>query len=127
MSKKLSNLNRSDTPGDMELSELKNSESNADEAPVAQSFSAQTSVDMNLFLRKGSETRTQVEHATSWSRAFQTLLTDLKWLNAFAKLNRIACEKTLKRMAKTYLVISDNVIEKFMLEKTKAQTGKQFF
>ena len=110
------------------MTQLKPTESKTDDVQVQtqQPITAQ-SIDMNLFLRKGSETRTQMEHATSWSRAFQTLLNDLKWLNAFAKLNRIACEKSLKRMVKTYLVIPDNVIEKFMLEKTKAQNGKLFF
>jgi len=37
---------------------------------------------------------------------------ELKWLNAFAMLNKIACEKSLQRMAKNYLVVVDNIIEK---------------
>jgi hypothetical protein len=63
--------------------------------------------------------RTQLERATSWSRAFKKIMTELKWLNAFARINTIACQKSLQRMAKNYLVIKDNVIEKYLLLKTK--------
>ena len=44
------------------------------------------------FIKSDKQSRTQLEHATSWSRAFTNILTDLSWLNAYAKLNRIAME-----------------------------------
>ena len=51
---------------------------------------------------------------------------ELKWLNAFARLNKIACEKALQRMAKNYLQISDNIIEKQLLVRAKT-LGCKFF
>ncbi len=51
---------------------------------------------------------------------------ELKWLNAFARLNKIACEKALQRMAKNYLQISDNIIEKQLLVRAKT-LGSKFF
>jgi hypothetical protein len=53
--------------------------------------------------------------ATSWNRALSLIYTDLKWLNAFSQLNRIAINKTVSRMAKNYLEIQDNVIDKRMI------------
>ena len=43
--------------------------------------------------------------ATSWSRAFSLIYTELKWLNAFSQLNRIAVQKSVLRMAKNYFAI----------------------
>jgi hypothetical protein len=43
------------------------------------------------FIKSDKQSRTQLEHATSWSRAFTKLLNDLKWINAYARLNTIAC------------------------------------
>lgn len=51
---------------------------------------------------------------------------ELKWLYAFARLNKIACEKSLQRMAKNYLVIGDNIIEKQLLVRAK-DIGSRFF
>ena len=78
------------------------------------------------FQRTEKESRTQLEYATSWSRAFTKILTDLKWINAFARLNVIACQKSLQRMAKTYLVVQDNIVDKYLLVKTK-EWGERFY
>ena len=61
----------------------------------------------------------EFERATSWGRAFSNYYSELKWLNAFASLNRIAMNHVLIRMAKNYLVISDNLIEKQLLLRCK--------
>jgi len=78
------------------------------------------------FTRSDRKARTQLEQATSWGRAFKTIMKELKWLNAFARLNKIACEKSLQRMAKNYLVIPDNIIEKQLLLRAK-YLGNKFF
>jgi len=62
-----------------------------------------------------SNLKTKIEYATSWSRAFAQVFVEIKWLNAFAKINRIACEHTLHRMANIMLEVKDNVIEKKLL------------
>lgn len=54
----------------------------------------------------------EFERATSWGRAFSNYYSELKWLNAFASLNRIALQHAVGRMAKNYLVIPDNLIDK---------------
>ena len=47
--------------------------------------------------------RSELELATSWSRAFALIYTELKWLNAYSQLNRIAVRKSVARMAKNFL------------------------
>ena len=59
--------------------------------------------------------RNELELATSWSRAFSLIYTELKWLNALAQINRIAVVKTIHRMAKNYLQIQDNIIDKKLM------------
>ena len=54
----------------------------------------------------------EFERATSWGRAFGNFYSELKWLNAFASLNRIALQHTVARMTKNYLLISDNLLDK---------------
>lgn len=54
----------------------------------------------------------EFERATSWGRAFGNFYTELKWLNAFASLNRIAIQHSVARMARNYLMIPDNLIDK---------------
>lgn len=88
--------------------------------------SVSSSYKKTSFQRSSSQSRTQLEHATNWGRAFTNLLTDLKWLNSYAKLNVVICQKSIQRMAKNYLEISDNVIEKQLLVRTK-QIGHRFF
>jgi len=53
-------------------------------------------------------------------------MTELKWLNAFARNNTIACERALKKMAKNYLVERKNILEAQMLVQAK-YLGKEFF
>jgi len=51
---------------------------------------------------------------------------ELSWLNSYARLNKIACEESIRRMAKNYLEISDNIIDK-MLYKRAGLIGARFF
>lgn len=44
-----------------------------------------------VFKKKQDSAKDRMEHATNWGRAFNQLNTELKWLNAFARINRIAC------------------------------------
>jgi hypothetical protein len=60
------------------------------------------------------------EKATSWVRTFNEVQQMIFYLNSFAKLNRMACEQSLRRMAKTFLKDPDNVIEKKLMLKTKS-------
>ena len=53
-------------------------------------------------------------------------MTKLKWLNAFARLNIIACERTLKKMAKNYLVERHNFLEAQLLLRAKV-IGTRFY
>lgn len=72
--------------------------------------------------QKENNERTQIERATSWSRAFTNLYQEIKWLNAFAKINKIAVKQALDKLPKTMLETSDNVIEKKLLVLTKQRS-----
>ena len=61
----------------------------------------------------------EFERATSWGRAFSNYYTELKWLNAFASLNRIALNHVLIRMTKCFLEIPDNLLDKQLLLRCK--------
>jgi len=67
-----------------------------------------------------------LELATSWSRAFQLIFTELKWLNAFSQLNRIAVQKSLLKLSKHILEIPDNVIDKKLTLKALTEWGPSF-
>jgi len=47
-------------------------------------------------------------------------MTELKWLNAFARLNTIACERALRKMAKNYFFERKNLLEAQLLVKAKS-------
>lgn len=70
--------------------------------------------------------RSELELATSWSRAFSLIYVELRWLNAFSQLNRIAVNKSIVRMANNYLQISDNVLDKRLMIKAMTQYGPTF-
>ena len=53
-------------------------------------------------------------------------MTELKWLNAFARLNTIACERALRKMAKNYLVERKNMLEAQLLVRAK-YIGQEFY
>ena len=38
----------------------------------------------------------------------------MKWLNAYAIVNEIACQKILKKFMKTHFAIKDNVLDKVL-------------
>ncbi len=61
----------------------------------------------------------EFERATSWGRSFGNFYSELKWLNAFASLNRIAMQHSVGRMSKNYLKIKDNLIDKQLLLRLK--------
>ena len=63
----------------------------------------------------------EFERATSWGRAFSNYLSELRWLNAFALLNRVALKNALFRMQKNYLQIPDNLIDKQLLLRCKTK------
>jgi hypothetical protein len=72
-------------------------ENGAEEIKITEDYqllSAQprlNSQDVAGFTRSDSKTRTYLEYATNWGRAFNAIMTDLKWLNSFARLNTIIC------------------------------------
>jgi hypothetical protein len=46
-------------------------------------------------------------------------LTQIKWLQAFTKLNKIACQKVLLKMTKNFMELPANVLDKVLLNETK--------
>jgi hypothetical protein len=64
----------------------------------------------------------ELEYATNWQRAFLNLFTRLKWLNAFAQINYIALQKSLKKFMKAYFELEDNVIDKQIQKYINDQT-----
>ena len=63
----------------------------------------------------------EMEYATNWQRVFINIYQSLKWLNAYAIINRIAMAKIIKKFMKNTFVTQDNVINnklaKFIDEK----------
>jgi hypothetical protein len=70
--------------------------------------------------------RSELELATSWSRAFQLIYTEVRWLAKFSQLNRIAVQKSIQKMQKSMLDIPDNVIEKKLMLLALTQWGPTF-
>lgn len=58
------------------------------------------------------EAKDELEFATNWKRSFLDLYKQLKWLNAYAQLNEVACAKILKKFMKNTFEIKDNIIDK---------------
>ena len=56
-----------------------------------------------------------MEYAVNWQRAFISIYQNLKWLNAYAIINRIAMTKIIKKFMKTHFEIKDNVINNKLL------------
>ena len=52
----------------------------------------------------------EMEYATNWQRVFISIYQNLKWLNAYAIINRIAMTKIIKKFIKNHFEIKDNVI-----------------
>lgn len=48
---------------------------------------------IHLNTQRLSQVRDELEYATNWRRSFTNLYTNLKWLNAYAKINYIALFK----------------------------------
>jgi len=65
--------------------------------------------------------KNEFERATSWGRAFSNFYSELRWLNAFALLNRVALKNALFRMQKNYLHTPDNLIDKQLLLRCKTK------
>jgi hypothetical protein len=77
-------------------------------------------------IRSVRKAKNELEMATSWNRGFTLMYQQLKWLNAFSQLNRIAVNKSVERMAKNFLEIQDNVIDKKLLLKAQCVYGVHF-
>lgn len=59
-----------------------------------------------------AKSKDELEYATNWRRAFLSLTTKLKWLNAYATINYIALQRSIKKFSKEYFAIEDNIIDK---------------
>lgn len=75
-----------------------------------------------VFAQTTKKVKDELEYATNWQRAFLNLFTRLKWLNAFAQINYIALQKSLKKFMKAYFVLEDNVIDKQIQKYINDQT-----
>ena len=45
------------------------------------------------FTKSAMRAKDELEFATNWRRAFNSIFTHLKWLNAFALINHLAAQK----------------------------------
>lgn len=63
-----------------------------------------------------TEIKDELEFATNWSRAFQKIYREIKWLNAYTIINEIAAQKIIKKFKKEFLVAKDNIIDKNLIE-----------
>jgi len=61
-------------------------------------------------VKVGAE-KDELGHATNWVRVFQETFRELKWLNAYAKLNYVASQKILKKFMKNFFVNNKNIID----------------
>ena len=61
---------------------------------------------------KHDEVKDELEYAINWQRAFNQIYRDIKWCNAYACLNELACQKVLKEFMDSHFMFSDNVIDK---------------
>jgi hypothetical protein len=43
--------------------------------------------------QKITKVKDELEYATNWRRAFNSIFTHLKWLNAYAEINEVALKK----------------------------------
>jgi len=64
----------------------------------------------------------EFEFATDWSRNYVEIFTKLRWLNAYARINYIAAQKSLQKFMKSYFMISDNVLDKKLMKFLNEQT-----
>jgi len=69
---------------------------------------------VGTFKRVGKE-KDEIEAATNWNRVFINIYQQLKWLNAFAKINFIAEEKSVRKFMKNYFAVQNNVLDKKLL------------
>jgi hypothetical protein len=71
---------------------------------------------VRLDAKKIAKVKDELEYATNWRRAFNKIFTHLKWLNAYAEINYIACLKIQKKFMKNYFFLKDNIIDKKVKE-----------
>ena len=64
---------------------------------------------------KQKEAKDEIDFATNWERPYIQLYTRLRWLNAFARINYIAIQKSIQKFMKSYYAITDNVLDKKLL------------
>lgn len=71
--------------------------------------------NFNLDSKKVGNVKDELELATNWTRVFNNVYQNLKWLNAYATINQIAMQKILKKFVKEHFQLKDNVIDKNLL------------
>ena len=62
-----------------------------------------------------TEAKDELDFATNWSRAFQKVYREIKWLNAYTIINEIAAQKIIKKFTKEFFVTKDNIIDKNLI------------
>lgn len=65
-----------------------------------------------VYDQRVNKIKDELEYATNWRRAFHQLFTRLKWLNAYAQINYIAVQRSIKKFMKSYYAIEDNILDK---------------
>jgi hypothetical protein len=56
--------------------------------------------------------------ATNWVRAFVDIYQSIFYLNSFARLNRMACEESLRKIRNKFLDSQENLLDKKMMTLT---------
>ena len=54
--------------------------------------------------QKITKAKDELEYATNWRRAFNSIFTHLKWLNAYAEINEVAFKKYNQLIFFEYLI-----------------------